>query len=163
MRRLERYPVTGKNSMQFWPRVVSPWRMVKNFVVIEIGRYIPVLSWKNSLYRRFLGLDIGSDASIGLMVMLDIFHPDYISIGAGSIIGYNTTILCHEFLPREYRLGRVSIGQGVLVGANCTILPGVSIGDGAVVAAHSLVNRDIPPHTLAGGVPARVIRPQEDP
>lgn len=158
MRRLEHFPVTGRNSMQYWPQVVPAWRVIKNFVVIEIGRYLPFLSWKNFLYRHFLGMQIGPQASIGLMVMLDIFHPEYIEIGADSIIGYNTTILCHEFLPREYRLGRVEIGKGVLVGSNTTILPGVRIGDAAIVSACSLVNRDVPPRTLAGGVPVRVLQ-----
>ena len=46
----------------------------------------------------------------------------------------------------------------VLLGANSTVLPGVIIGDGAVIGAGSLVNRDIPPGAFAAGVPARIIR-----
>ena len=60
--------------------------------------------------------------------------PEKISIGENSVIGYNTTILAHEYLIKEYRLGEVRIGENVLIGANTTILPGVTIGDGAVVA-----------------------------
>jgi len=52
----------------------------------------------------------------------------------------------------------ITIGNDVLIGINSTILKGVTIGDGAVVAANSLVNRSVPPHALVGGVPARVLR-----
>ena len=76
-------------------------------------------------------------------------------MGDNSIIGYNTVILCHEYLRHELRTGRVVIGRDVVVGASCTILPGVVIGDGAVVSAHSLVNKDVPAGAVVGGVPAR--------
>lgn len=52
----------------------------------------------------------------------------------------------------------VVIGNGVWIGANATILGGVTIGDGAVVAAGAVVTKDVPPMTLVGGVPAKVIR-----
>lgn len=156
-RRLKSHPAPpGRNSMQLWWRLVSPWRVVYNFIVITFCRYLPFLELKNCLYRRLLGMRVGRHASVGLMVMLDVFFPQFISIGENSIIGYNTTILCHEFLVPEYRTGRVEIGAGVLIGANCTILAGVRIGDGATVAAGSLVNRDVPPGLLAAGVPARI-------
>lgn len=53
----------------------------------------------------------------------------------------------------------VTIGNGVWIGGHCTILPGVTIGDGAVIGAGSTVTRDIPPHTLAVGSPCRPMRP----
>jgi acetyltransferase-like isoleucine patch superfamily enzyme len=52
----------------------------------------------------------------------------------------------------------VTIGSGVWIASRVTVLPGVRIGDGAVVAAGAVVARDVPAHTLVGGVPARVIR-----
>jgi len=156
-RRLECYPAPADmNSMRLWSRLVHPLRVAYNFALITLCRYLPFLGVKNFLYRHCLGVRVGRRASVGLMVMLDVFFPHYISIGDNSIIGYNTTILCHEFLVPEYRIGRVEIGSGVLIGANCTILAGVRIGDGATVAAGSLVNRDVPPGVLAAGVPARI-------
>jgi acetyltransferase-like isoleucine patch superfamily enzyme len=103
-------------------------------------------------------MKVGRDVSIGLMAMFDVFFPRLISIGDNSIIGYNATVLTHEFLIEEYCKGPVEIGSNVLIGSNVTILPGVCIGDGAVVGAGSLVNRDIPPGALAAGVPARIIK-----
>ncbi|MEW8975065.1 MAG: DapH/DapD/GlmU-related protein, partial [Exiguobacterium sp.] len=70
-------------------------------------------------------------------------------------IGFNTTILCHEYLTTEYRLGDVVIGSNVLIGANVTILPGVTIGDGAVVGAGSVVHRDIAPNERVSSQPLR--------
>lgn len=158
MRKVERHRVSGaKNSMQYWHKVRSPLRVAFNFIVIIFCRYIPFLGLKNFLYRHCLGMKIGESASVGLMAMLDVFFPELISIGSNSIIGYNVTILTHEFLTSEFRKGRVEIGPEVLIGSNTTVLPGVSIGAGAEIGAHSLVNRDIPPGVLAGGVPAKVI------
>jgi maltose O-acetyltransferase len=52
----------------------------------------------------------------------------------------------------------VTIGNNVWIGRSCTILPGVSIGDNAVVAAGSVVTKNVPPNTLVGGVPAKAIK-----
>ncbi|MDA8227000.1 MAG: acyltransferase [Desulfitobacterium hafniense] len=144
--------------MQKWTRVAHPVKVMKNFAVIQLGRYCPSLTVKRWLYRTFLGMRIGAKTSIGLMAMVDIFLPELIAIGEDSIIGYNCTILTHEYLPREYRIGPVEIGSGVLIGANTTILPGVKIGDNAMVAACSLVNRDIPANSVVGGVPIKILQ-----
>ena len=91
------------------------------------------------------------------MVMPDSMFPERISVGDNSIIGFNTTILAHEYLIEEYRLGDVEIGSNVMVGANTTILPGVKIGDGAIVSAATLVHKDVPAGAMAGGNPMRII------
>jgi acetyltransferase-like isoleucine patch superfamily enzyme len=101
---------------------------------------------------------IGRDAAIGLEVMFDIFWPELITLGDNCILGYGATILCHEFLIKEYRTGPVEIGKDVLVGVNSTILAGVRIGEGATVSACSLVNSDIPKRAFVGGVPAKRIK-----
>ena len=54
--------------------------------------------------------------------------------------------------------GNTVVGNDVWIGQNVTVLPGVHIGDGAIVAANSVVSRDIPPYVIAGGNPCRVIR-----
>ena len=59
--------------------------------------------------------------------------------------------------------GNTVVGNDVWIGQNVTVLPGVHIGDGAIVAANSVVSRDIPPYVIAGGNPCRVIRPRFDP
>ncbi len=132
--------------------MVSPARLAFNYILMCMARISPSLPLKLWLYRR-MGIEIGNNVSIALEVTMDVFFPQLIKIGDNTIIGYNTTILCHEFLVKEYVTGPVVIGRDVMVGANTTILPGVTIADGSVVSAHSLVNSDI--EGFVGGVPAR--------
>ncbi len=119
---------------------------------MRLARISPSLSLKLWLYRM-MGIRVGSNVSIALEVTMDVFFPQLIEIGDNTIIGYNTTILCHEFLIKEYVTGPVVIGRDVMVGANTTILPGITIANGSVVSAHSLVNSDV--EGFVGGVPAR--------
>ena len=107
-------------------------------------------------------MKVGKQTSFALMVMPDIMFPELIKVGNNSVIGYNTTILAHEYLIEEYRLGEVVIGDNVLIGANTTILPGVTIGDNAIVSAASLVNKDVPAGAFVGGNPIKIIYTKEE-
>lgn len=158
MRRVTRHANRGPhNSLQSWPRMVHPLRVVWNFLCIYAARYCPSLAVKNWLYR-LTGMKVGKHVSVGLAAVFDVFFPHLITIGDNTVIGYNTTVLCHEFLVHEWRTGPVVIGRDVMIGANTTILPGVVIGDGATVSAMSLVNRDVAPGEVVGGVPIRPLR-----
>lgn len=117
---------------------------------------------KNWLYRNFLHMKIGDQTSFALMVMLDVMFPEKISVGRNTVIGYNTTILAHEYLIKEYRLGDVQIGDEVMIGANTTILPGIIIGDGAIVSAGTLVHKDVPAGAFVGGNPMQIIYTKEE-
>lgn len=125
------------------------------------ARVTPSFRVKNWLYRR-MGIDVAPHASVGLEATMDVFFPELITIGEDAILGYDTTVLCHEFLVDEYRTGPVEIGDRASVAANVTILPGVTIGEEATVSAHSLVNRDVPDGAFYGGVPARDLDERED-
>src|SRR5699024_5617944 len=104
----------------------------------------------------------GEHTAFALMVMPDTMFPELIKVGHNSVIGYNTTILAHEYLIKEYRLGKVKIGNDVLIGANTTILPGIEIGDGAIVSAATLVNKNVPAGAFVGGNPMRIIYTKEE-
>lgn len=87
-----------------------------------------------------------------------------IVLGDEVFIGPQTMIMDddrHEITGSKPGPGRIEIGNHVWIGARCTILKGVRIGDGAVIAAGSVVTRDVPEGTLWGGVPARYIRDVE--
>jgi len=158
LRQTKRYPVDGPNALWQVYKTVNKWKVVRNFVFIQISRYCPSLPVKNWIYRRVLGMRVGEHTAFALMVMVDVFFPEKIEVGSNSIIGYNTTILAHEYLIGEYRLGDVKIGSNVMIGANTTILPGVTIGDNAVVGAGAVVHRDVAPGSFVAGNPLQVIR-----
>jgi acetyltransferase-like isoleucine patch superfamily enzyme len=162
MRKTTRFPVEGANSLWHVYKTVPFWKVVKNFIVIQLARYTPFLGMKNWLYRQFLRMKVGEHTSFALMVMLDVMFPEKISVGRNTVIGYNTTILAHEYLIKEYRLGPVVIGDEVMIGANSTILPGITIGDGAIVSAGTLVHKDVPPGYFVGGNPMRVIYTKDE-
>ncbi|MGD6842899.1 acyltransferase [Bacillus infantis] len=162
MRKTVRHPVEGANSLWHVYKTVPFAKVVKNFIVIQLARYTPFLGLKNWLYRTFLKMKVGDQTSFALMVMLDVMFPEKISVGRNTVIGYNTTILAHEYLIREYRLGEVNIGSEVMIGANSTLLPGITIGDGAIVSAGTLVHKDVPPGSFVGGNPMRVIYTKEE-
>ena len=157
MRRINCYKVEGKNSLRYLYKHVNFFKVVYNFTFIYLAKYTPWFELKNFLYKM-VGIKIGADVSVGLAVVMDIMYPQHITIGKNCVIGYNSTILCHEYLIDQYRIGNVEIGKNVLIGANCTILPGVKIGDNSTVSACSLVNSDIPANSFYGGVPAKLIR-----
>ena len=85
-----------------------------------------------------------------------------IKIGNGVMISRNVAIRdsdSHQLLNDNHNPTQpIVIGNHVWIGMNVTILKGVTIGDGAVIAAGAVVNRDVPPHTLVGGVPAKVLK-----
>lgn len=162
MRKTDRHPVSGANSLWHVYQTVPFLKVVKNFIVIQIARYTPFIGMKNWLYRTFLRMKVGKQTSFALMVMPDIMFPEKISVGTNSIIGYNTTILAHEYLIQEYRIGKVLIGDEVMIGANTTILPGVEIGNGAIVSAGTLVHKDVPAGAFVGGNPMKIIYTKEE-
>lgn len=131
-------------------------------------------------------LVLGENSLIESRVTINTYHGevtlnDNCSIGIGSIvigpvrIDANTTIAQNVFITGENRthsgtssgllkssqgvdIRPVTIGKGVWVGANVTILPGVTIGDSSIIAAGSVVTKDIPESSIAAGVPAKVIK-----
>ncbi|WP_440006277.1 acyltransferase [Halomicrococcus sp. SG-WS-1] len=144
----------GRNSLQYWTEARNPLRVALHYAVIWLVRVNPSLRLKNWLLRR-IGVTVGRGVSWGLESTPDVFWPDLITVEDHAIVGYDATILCHEFLQDEYRTGEVVIGERAMVGAGAIILPGVEIGAGASVAANSLVTRDVPPGATVAGVPAR--------
>ena len=87
-----------------------------------------------------------------------------ISIGDGCNIANNVVIVDHNHkigsngLKEGFTFKEITIGKNVWIGANSTVLQGVNIGDGAVVAAGAVVTKDVPSYEIWGGVPARFIK-----
>jgi acetyltransferase-like isoleucine patch superfamily enzyme len=145
-----------RNSLVLWYKTVAVWKVLRNGLFIMLARHSPSLALKRWLFRC-IGMQVGADVSFAWQVTPDLFFPELIRVGDNTIVGYNSTILAHEYLIGEWRTGSVVIGANVTIGANCTILPGVVIGDGAVISAMSLVNKDVAPGEKVGGVPIKKI------
>lgn len=111
--------------------------------------------------------DFGKNIHIGRDVFINscchFQDQGGITIGDDCLIGHNVVFatLNHGIAPEErfsMKPAPITLGKNVWVGSNSTILQGVTIGDNAIIAAGSVVNRDIPANTIAGGVPAKPIR-----
>ncbi|MBJ6751610.1 acyltransferase [Geomonas anaerohicana] len=103
--------------------------------------------------QRMRGVRIGKKVWISQMVYLDEQHPEKIEIRDNVTIGLRCTIFAHFYLgdqaPDDVK-GGVVIEKDAFIGPNCTILHGVTIGEGAVVVAGSVVTRNVPPGVLYG-------------
>lgn len=111
--------------------------------------------------------DFGKNIHLGRGVFINAccHFQDHggVTLGDDCQIGHNVVFatLNHGFAPEQRKTTRpapIVLGRGVWVGSNATILPGVTVGDYAVVAAGAVVTRDVTASTVVGGVPARPIR-----
>ncbi len=111
--------------------------------------------------------DFGKNITIGKNVFINscchFQDQGGIEIGDGCMIGHNVVLatINHDLHPENNRVNHyapIKLGKSVWVGSNATILAGVTIGDWAVVAAGAVVTHDVPPLTIVGGIPARVIK-----
>jgi acetyltransferase-like isoleucine patch superfamily enzyme len=108
-------------------------------------------------------LSIGKNTAISGPLTVDL--GERVSIGDQVHFGQEVMLLTmeHEVGPPEERCGRLTaapicIEDGAWLASRVTILPGVTVGRGSIVAAGAVVTTDVPPNTMVGGVPARVIR-----
>lgn len=105
--------------------------------------------------NKVWGMDIGEGCAISFSAKLDKAHPRGVHIGRDTAVNFGCAVLTHDFVRRMHVDTR--IGERCQIGAHAIIMPGVTIGDGSIVAAGSVVLRDIPPGSLAFGNPARVM------
>lgn len=93
-------------------------------------------------------------------MQFDGIYPNLIEIGEGCVITTGTVILSPFFNTKDrgFYAGKVVIGKRVFIGMNTLIVNAVNIGDGVVIGAGSIVNRDIPAGEIWAGNPARFVR-----
>ena len=111
--------------------------------------------------------DFGKNITVGKRIFINagckFQDQGGIIIGDDCLIGHNTVLatLNHDLDPdkrADLHPAPIIIGRNVWIGANVTVLPGVTIGDNAVIAAASVVTKDVPANTVVVGSPARVVR-----
>lgn len=117
-------------------------------------------------FHRLRGARVAQSAEIGYLVMIDNLYPEKVVIEDGATVAAQTTILSHDeslaYTGRgPERVAETRIKRGAFVGVHCVILPGITVGERALVAAGSVVASDVEPGSVVAGVPARPVR-QED-
>lgn len=159
---------------------VSLWRVIKQFFKnIRLKSLEKMLDWAilepfeprklRPILIRKMGCHVGKNTFFGDYVRMDTSYADMIYIGDYSHVTSGCRLLCHQrdltgycvgdnAASLGYKTGEIHIGKGVMVGMETIIMPGVTIGDGAIIGAGSIVTRDIPAWTIATGRPARVVK-----
>src|SRR5438067_2134382 len=114
-----------------------------------------VLEFRRQYLVRVWKMDIGKGTAISMSAKLDKTNPRGIHLGTYTVITFGAAILTHDYVNQVNR--DVYIGDNCFIGAHAIILPGDRIGNSCIVAAASVVARDVPAGSLVAGNPARVL------
>ena len=149
----------------FLGRICYAFKQLWRFCLAKLAFFTPFKKMRVWMYRMS-GIRIGKRVYVGNEVLFDRAFPESITIGDDTAIGDRCVITAHGCIPTKTPLKNVyplsvrpvNIGDRVWIMPNVTIIYGVTIGDEAVVATGAVVTKDVPPMTLVGGVPAKVIK-----
>ncbi len=163
-------------NISFLRMFIKTMRLWKNEILHKLARNSVILM-PAPLNSRFIrprlhrcrGVKVGANVFIGLEVMFDSVYPEKIQIGDGCIIANRVQLLTHNrdmtnYGPDKrlkdagYIVKDIIIEDNVVLGIDSIVLAGVRIGNGAVIAAGSLVTRDVEPYTMVAGVPAKLLK-----
>ena len=152
------YQYRGRGS-KIYPSVRMDTPPYRSF---RLGRHSVIESY--CCINNAVGdITIGHHTRIGIhnTIIGPVSIGSHVNLAQGIVV----TALNHQFLDASKRIDQqgittraVVIGDDVWIGANAVVLPGVTVGNHSVVAAGAVVTKDVPPHTVVGGVPAKVIK-----
>ena len=138
-------------------------RRLLNYLLQSFSKVMPFSGFR-VLLHRMRGVKIGKGVHIGPSVTIDDVYPDYVIIEDGvSVAGLNFILThskpldFHKDLSPAY-LSPVHIKKNAWIAIGVIILPGVTIGEGSIVASGSVVTKNVPQGVFVGGVPAKVIK-----
>jgi len=129
--------------------------------LLKLGRGVRIAEHARLIFEGPDGvIEIGDDTFLN--ARCEIRAREHVKIGSGCRLAFDVIVMDtnHHDLEGTATTRPTVVGDRVWIGARALILRGVSIGDGAVIAAGSVVTRDVPDRTLVGGNPARTIRTQ---
>ena len=108
-------------------------------------------------FRTVYGMNIAPDVRISFKSRIDKTNPKGLTIGSKTMIAFDAIILAHDYASRRHAAKTV-IGEKCFIGCGSIIMPNITIGDHSVVAAGSVVTKDVPPNCIVAGNPAKVIK-----
>lgn len=127
--------------------------------------HLPMFPRQRAKCLKWAGVHITGKPLIYNGVVIDSVRPDLVYIGNRSVLTTGVVVLTHFLDPDKsteskycFKVGSVKIGNNVFIGARTIICNSISIGDGAVVGAGSVVTKDIPENEIWAGNPAKFIR-----
>lgn len=145
---------------------VQKCRKIKNTLLMLIAYACPSNGLRIKLHR-LRGVTIGKAVYLGMFCFLDNLYPEYIEIRDNASVNAGTMILTHFNPMRQYapifkaRVAPVIVGTKAIVAVRSILLPGVTIGESAIVSAGSVVEKDVPAYTLVRGNPAKKVTDYE--
>ncbi len=108
-------------------------------------------------YRTIYGMDIAPDVHMSFKARIDKTNPKGLTIGSKTMVAFDAIILAHDFATRRHA-ARTVIGKHCFIGCASIIMPNITLGDHVVVAAGSVVTKDVPSNCIVAGNPAKVIK-----
>lgn len=145
------------NHEKYWKmraEVVNPKSKKSKLVRLY---YLLRIKKMDAYHNASMGTDFGAEAEFATPPIL-VHGMNGIIVGHSARIGKNVTISQQVSVLQGPRGTHVEIGDNVILGAGCKIIGNVKIGANCIIGANAVVTHDIPPNTVAAGVPARVIR-----
>lgn len=161
--------ITGRTDRKEYENSIAPRSLLRTFAQKTLHLFARSCihgGLRLSLYRA-MGVAMGRHVYVGMDTWLDDQFPELIVLEDDVVISFRVTVVVHD---DARRMNRVDPGQlegtvapvvfkrGCYLGAGALILPGVTVGERAVVAAGAVVTRDVPAGKVVAGVPARVIK-----
>lgn len=150
------------------------WKETWNSILLKYCMFSAILApWNYRIIRpmiwRWLGAKVGKNCYIGYEVYIDLNNARLITVEDNVHIDERVHLLCHKRDLSSYRYGDdysklgykeapIHICKGSSIGTQSFIMPGVTVGEGAIVGAGALVTKDVPPYTIVVGRPAKVLR-----
>lgn len=126
---------------------------IKSRLFAKLALFAPGGYTLRPLLHRRRGVQVGKNVWISQLVYIDEVHPENITIKDNVTIGLRSTIFAH-FYSGDYepgkKVGKVVIEKNVYIGPHCVIFHDVTIGEGAVIAAGTMVSKNVPPGVLYG-------------
>lgn len=116
-----------------------------------------LLYWRTWYFRTVYGMNIAPDVHISFKSRIDKTNPKGLTIGSETMIAFDSIILAHDFASRRHSAKTV-IGKRCFIGCGSIIMPNITLGDNVVVAAGSVVTKDVPSGSIVAGNPAKVIK-----